>query len=247
VIPLRPPGSGPQHHDLERPWWGLGDVAAGVVAAQFLSVAVAVVVYAAAGWSRAGDAPLWVAGLLQIPLWVGLAGSTVWAADRKGLGLREDFGLSMRALDAPLGLVIGVLCQLVLLPVVYWPLLQLLDKDADDLSEPARALSDRAGSPAGWVVLAVMVVVGAPIVEELFYRGLVLRSLEKRGWPQWAGVLGSAGLFALMHFQALQFLGLFLFGVVLGVLALRTGRLGLPMWAHAGFNATTVVLLYATD
>jgi len=132
----------------------------------------------------------------------------------------------------------------VLLPAVYWPLLRLLDKSTDDLSEPARALSDRAGSPAGWVVLGLMVIVGAPIVEELFYRGLLLRSLEKRGWPDWAGVVGSATLFGLMHFQVLQFIGLFLFGVVLAVIARRTGRLGMAMWAHAGFNATTVVFLY---
>ena len=89
-----------------------------------------------------------------------------------------------------------------------------------------------------------MVVFVAPVVEELFYRGLVLRSLEKRRWPRWAVVVGSAALFAAMHFQVLQFPGLFVFGVVLALMTLITGRLGPAIWAHAGFNGATVVLLY---
>ena len=35
------------------------------------------------------------------------------------------------------------------------------------------------------------------------------------------------------------------FGLVLSVLAHRTGRLGPSIWAHVGFNATTVVALVA--
>jgi membrane protease YdiL (CAAX protease family) len=34
-----------------------------------------------------------------------------------------------------------------------------------------------------------------------------------------------------------------LFGLVAGYLAMRTGRLGMSVLAHAGFNATTVFLL----
>jgi membrane protease YdiL (CAAX protease family) len=47
-----------------------------------------------------------------------------------------------------------------------------------------------------------------------------------------------------MHLQALQFAGLFAFGVVLAVLALRTGRLAAPIVAHMAFNAVTVVVLW---
>jgi len=44
-----------------------------------------------------------------------------------------------------------------------------------------------------------------------------------------------------VHFEALQFLGLAGFGVVLGAIAWWTGRLGPSVVAHAAFNATTVV------
>ena len=46
-----------------------------------------------------------------------------------------------------------------------------------------------------------------------------------------------------MHFQLQQFPALFAFGLVLGVLAHRTGRLGANIATHMAFNATTVVTL----
>lgn len=230
--------------DPTRSWWGLGDVAAGIVAAQVLSILVLGIVYGAAGWTSSSEVPLWATGLLQIPLWCGLAGAVVHAGRTKGSGLGAEFGFSARALDAPLGLVVGVASQLVLLPIIYWPLLSLLGRSSEELSEPAEELASRADGTLGWLLLATMVVVAAPLVEELFYRGLLMGALAKRGWALWPSVLGSSAVFGAMHFQPLQFVGLFAFGVVLALLASWQGRLGAAMWAHAGFNATTVVSLY---
>jgi membrane protease YdiL (CAAX protease family) len=91
-------------------------------------------------------------------------------------------------------------------------------------------------------MLAVVVIVGAPVVEELFFRGLVLRSLQRRFGDGWA-VAGSAVAFGLAHFEPLQLPALVVLGVVLGVLALRTGRLGPGMFAHGAFNAITIIAL----
>ncbi len=41
--------------------------------------------------------------------------------------------------------------------------------------------------------------------------------------------------------RPLQFLGLFVFGLVLGALVRVTGRLGPAIWAHVGFNGATVL------
>jgi membrane protease YdiL (CAAX protease family) len=87
--------------------------------------------------------------------------------------------------------------------------------------------------------------VAAPVVEELFFRGLVLRSIQAR-YSDWLAVVGSAVLFALVHFQPVQLPALLLFGIVVGYLALRTKRLGMSIFAHAGFNATTIVYLLAS-
>jgi membrane protease YdiL (CAAX protease family) len=142
--------------------------------------------------------------------------------------------------------VVGVAMQLLVLPLIYLPLLKLLDQTSDDLSRPARELSDKASSAVGWIVLSLIVVVGAPVVEELFFRGLLLRSLQKRGLSDvWSCVI-CAAVFAAMHLQPLQFVGLFAIGLVLSAMAVRTGRLGPSICTHAAFNATSVVLLYLT-
>jgi membrane protease YdiL (CAAX protease family) len=71
---------------------------------------------------------------------------------------------------------------------------------------------------------------------------LLQRSLARRFGPVVA-VLGSAVAFGLAHFELLQLAALILFGVVLALLAERTGRLGPGIVAHATFNAATVLTL----
>jgi len=221
--------------------WGLGDVAVGILASQFLAAVCTVVAMGVAGWSSLSDVPMWGLALLQVPLWAGWVGALV-VAGRKGRGVVAEFGVRAEWLDVPVGLAAGVLLQLVVLPLVYLPVLALLGKDTDDLSRPAKELAGRADGGVGWFLLLVLVGIGAPVVEELFYRGLLQRSLLKRGLPAWASVVLGAAVFAAM----LQFLGLFVFGLVAGVLAHRSGRLGPSIAAHVGFNATTVVTLWLT-
>jgi membrane protease YdiL (CAAX protease family) len=222
--------------------WGLGDVATGILAAQILSIFVIGFVYAASGWSTDNEPPLWATALLQTPLWAGYIGAT-WVAGSKGRGL-ADFGWASRATDAAVGLPVGIATQLIIVPLVYRPILWILDSSADELAEPARELADRASGNLGWVVLFVMTSLCAPVVEELFYRGLLLRSLVKRGFPTVLSVVLSAAIFAGMHFQWLQFAGLFVFGLVLALMSAWYKRLGPAIWAHVGFNATTVLSLY---
>jgi membrane protease YdiL (CAAX protease family) len=182
--------------------------------------------------------PIWLVAILQVPLWVGLTGAVVIVSRHWGTGsLRRDYGLRFLPIDV-IGVPIGVLVQLVFVPVLY-RLLPFIDRD--EVGESAESLTDRA---TGWgvLLLILLVVVGAPIVEELFFRGLVMRSIQAR-YSDWLALVGSALLFALVHFNPLTFPALAMFGLVLGYLAQRTRRLGMSVFAHAGFNATTVALL----
>ncbi|MHB1853573.1 MAG: CPBP family intramembrane glutamic endopeptidase, partial [Acidimicrobiales bacterium] len=117
-------------------------------------------------------------------------------------------------------------------------------KTINNLGQPAQTIT---GLAHGWgdVVLVLVVVVGAPVVEELFFRGLLLRSLQARIGSVGA-VIVSGLLFGLAHFEPLQLPVLALFGVVLGVLALRTGRLGPGICAHAAFNSLAVYTLLSS-
>ncbi|MBK9180879.1 MAG: CPBP family intramembrane metalloprotease [Acidimicrobiales bacterium] len=229
---------------VTRPW-GIRDAVLGLVAGFVLSNLVGGIVLAAGGYlsEGAGDPPLWLVALLQIPLWVGLGGAVALAVRRSGGTLGSQLGFTMERRDAPIGLGIGVLTQLVVVPLLYVPILWAFDIDPGEVSAPARALTDRAEG-IGILVLALVVVVGAPIVEELFFRGLLLRSVEQRYGPAW-GLWVSSVVFGLFHFQLLQLPALVLFGVVAGLLTQRTGRLGPAIWAHAGFNAVTVIVLVA--
>jgi len=227
--------------------WGFGDVGIGLAASLVLSTLIGGVILSIAGWQSGGDGPdtvpMWGLALLQIPLWAGYLGA-VWYAGTKGGGIVRDFHAHLRPVDVPLGLVVGIATQLLVLPALYVPVFWLTSATEDDLSRPAEELSQRADGTLSWALFALLVGIIAPIVEELFYRGLLLRSAEKRGASPWAAVVISALIFAAMHLQPLQFPGLAAFGLIAGALVVLTGRLGPAIMAHIGFNLTTVVVLY---
>jgi len=152
-----------------------------------------------------------------------------------------DYRLGVRWIDI-IGVPLGVVSQMVLVPVLYWALRQGWHDafSADKVEQRARDLWDRADGV--WVVVLVLVVaVGAPLVEELVYRGLIQQALQSR-INEILAVVVAAAFFAAIHFQPVEFPGLFLFGLVLGVLYQRTGRLGAPILAHVAFNAAGLYL-----
>ena len=222
--------------------WGMGDALLGVFVSLVLSV-VAVGIADGMTDTALEDLPLWATAVLQVPLWFGLLGVAWRAARRKGSGsLRADYGLAMRWRDIPVGLGAGLLGQLVIGFVVI-TLYEVLGIDTDRVGETAEELADRAAGPIDVTLLVLIVVVGAPIVEEVFYRGLVLRSIERR-WHRAAVAVGaSAVVFGLVHFQPYDLIALTLAGVLFGTLAQRAGRLGPAIWAHVAFNLTAVVAL----
>ena len=175
---------------IAEPRWGLGDVVLGVVLAQVLAVIAFTIASSIAGWKTVDDVPLWGTALLQIPLWGGWVFAVVVAGRMKGNGVVRDFGFRMKLWDPLIGLAAGIGLQLVVLPLLYIPLLALFDQSSNDLERPAQQLADKAGSSWNWVVLVLIVGIGAPIIEELFYRGLLLRSLTKRRFcPPWVSAV----------------------------------------------------------
>ena len=227
------------------PRWGLGDFLLGLVAGYALASLMAAVWIAVSG----DDEEIDLAGqaLTQLGLWTGMVGAVVLASRRKGAGrLSEDFGFRGRWSDLGLGALVALAVQLVVLPLVALLLRPLLGEP--EVSGPVRDLLDKAQGPA-YAGLVVSVAVGAPIVEELFFRGLLLRSLQRRMGDVKA-ILISAVAFGLAHGSTLPadavvlvIVSLTVFGAVLAWLAIRTGRLGPGIVAHAAFNLFTVLYL----
>lgn len=225
--------------------WGLGDVALGFSIGLAGSQLALAVILAATGRSieEFDELPLSLVALAQLGLWLGLLGAPVVATRLKGNGLVADLQLRARWSDAWQGGLVGVALQILVIPLLYWPLLELVHRDASDLEGPAREMTDRADGPLGVVLLVLLVGIGAPIVEEIFYRGLFQQALLKRGLPAVAAVGINATVFGLSHGQILQLPALILFGAAAGTLAHRSGRLGPAIAAHIAFNMVTVVSL----
>lgn len=205
-------------------------------------------IVSASGYSSASDAPVWVTMVLAVSLWAPLLGGLWILSDRLGTGgprrhsFADDYGLRFARTDL-IGIPVGVLSQLVVLRLVYWPLERGWPEtfSRSRVERNARDLYDRAHG--GWLVgLVAVVVIGAPIVEELVYRGLLQGALVRRVNDAVA-VVAVAAFFALVHFRWVELPGLFVFGLILGVCALRTRRLGMGIMAHLAFNATGLMLV----
>lgn len=220
----------------------MGDAVLGNVASLLLSTAGLAVAFGASGVEESEDLPLGWSTTVQAMLWAGMLAAVLYATHAKGRrSLREDFRFVMRPLDVLVGLVVGFAAQIVI-ALVTLPVYDLFGIDSDKVGDTAEGLADRADDPVAVAFLVLVVVVGAPVIEELFYRGLWFRSMEKR-WSTVVAVVGTSVLFGAIHLQPYDLLPLGLFGLVAALLVARTGRLGPAIWAHVAFNLTAVVSL----
>jgi hypothetical protein len=220
----------------EQPW-GIRHVIFGWLLGQVSVILVFIAIEALDSSVDLDDPSMDITAILQAALWVGTLGIPVWLHFIKGISWK-DFGWGFQKNDIFSGLLIGFGTQIAG-GLLYLPLILIFDDI--DVSEPARELVDKA-TGFGVLLLFLVVVVGAPLVEELFFRGLTLKAFEKKMSSRLAVLLSSL-FFAIAHLQLIQFPALFLFGLVAGYLVKKYDRLGRAVWAHVGFNATTVVAL----
>lgn len=236
-------GSSTARAEVE-PTWGLPDAFIGwLIAYLFANIAGAVVLLAG-GYQTTEEiesAPLAWTMAAALPIWIAFTAVVVVTGNRKGNGWIRDFHVSFRPADL-IGIPAGIGAQLLLVPLISYPILKLSGQDADDLAKPAQDLADKVHGAGGALLLLLVVGVVAPLAEELFFRGLLFRALEKR-WAAWWALGLSSAFFALTHFQPLQFLPLMAAGAVFGSLMMLTGRIGTAVVTHMAFNISTVVLL----
>lgn len=210
------------------------------------SLAGSAVVGAAGYGSHPSDAPAWVYVLSALVSWAAIL-AAVWVATYR-VGSRSvptETRLRFRPIDL-VGLPIGVFCQVALIQLVYWPLRagwpstfarDAVEKNANDLYHRAGGL--------GLALIVVTAALGAPLVEELVYRGLLQGAAERAAGAARSGVavVGVAVLFALIHLRPVEYPGLLVFALVVGTCAWRTGRIGMSIATHVAFNATGLVMV----
>lgn len=91
------------------------------------------------------------------------------------------------------------------------------------------------------LVAALAIVVAAPVVEEVIFRGLMLNRLA-RAMPGWAAVLVSAAIFGACHGELVWFCYAFVLGVVFGLMDLRANSVLPSLLAHIAFNGINQVI-----
>ncbi len=105
------------------------------------------------------------------------------------------------------------------------------------------------GPLTGWTaVMAALVVIAGPIIEEVMYRGLLQEAMRRAGASPWQAILLTSVLFALAHVgvvEAHALLGLFVLGLGLGWSYERTGRLWAPIVMHMLFNTGNLLMARA--
>jgi membrane protease YdiL (CAAX protease family) len=95
---------------------------------------------------------------------------------------------------------------------------------------------------APFALNALVVVVAAPVVEELTFRGLGYALLSPFG--VFVAIVGTAIAFAAAHGLIAGFAALFIFGVAIAVLRWRTKSIFPGMLFHATFNGLALILAF---
>ena len=112
-----------------------------------------------------------------------------------------------------------------------------------------KTLADMAANQPwlfAWAIPAV--IFGAPLAEEITFRGPLFSALVKSPVGKAGAVLITAALWAGAHALAAPpiFVGvLFLMGIALGILLLRFGSLWVTIVCHSAWNLITTVVLFA--
>lgn len=94
----------------------------------------------------------------------------------------------------------------------------------------------------GSAVLVFIIVLAAPLVEEVIFRGVLLGSLVARFGEGW-GVGLTVVVFAVMHLNPFSFAPILLVGWALATLFLRSRSLWVSVACHSAFNGIGVVAL----
>ncbi|TVQ60389.1 MAG: CPBP family intramembrane metalloprotease [Phycisphaerales bacterium] len=158
-------------------------------------------------------------------------------------------GLRVHPADLPLGL----LALLLAYPVVALVGSLAAGAHAAITSEPPsqlahpilEALSGNLADPWAWLLIAA-VVLGAPIVEEILYRGFLQSAMLRAFKSPWIAIVCTSLVFTLAHAPGgipwYALLTLFTLSIALGLAFERTRHIGVPIVMHVAFNALNIAM-----
>lgn len=151
--------------------------------------------------------------------------------------------------DARAGAIFGIGLYVVMVFVVGALLVLLFQTLSGEGVETPEQVSQGL-PPIGVATTVLYAVVLAPIGEEIFFRGVLFRSIRDP-YGFWAGALGSSAAFGLIHYipgpalDSLLLMTVMVFtGLGLSYIYERRGSIVAPIAAHMTFNAIGLILIY---
>jgi hypothetical protein len=222
--------------ELKIPTWGMGDAIISLVGAIGLSLVVSLALMSQKidpenGWGLivAFSAP-----------WLMLAGWPIVATMFKGNGPKLDLGLIAPRTHFRFGFAAGIasLAAASLIALIVTRFIGPVSSTAGDIGVNQTGLV--------LVVFVLMALFGAPIVEEIAFRGLLYGALAKAHINEHLVVVITAIVFALFHFEPKRFVILFAIGMILGEVRRRTGSTSAAMVTHVVNNAPAAIYILVT-
>lgn len=225
--------------------WGVGDIIAyGII----LALALAGFVWLLTGLARRGYLArvfpdslsiLVISALIQSILMIGIS---LWIARSTRGATWGDLGLGM----VRGGWLAGAVGGFAMLGVALAYSFAVGEYFSDPPPQSIVLEFSRHMGPRAILALIMVVVVMAPVTEELVFRGFVYGGLRKVLGFFPAALLTSV-IFAAVHLQFnwVQFFQILLLGLILAWLYEHKGNLVAPMVAHAVYNGSVALLLIA--
>lgn len=144
-------------------------------------------------------------------------------------GVRPRVALQQGLSWATVAVVVAVVSALALR---HWPWLQSFNNGPSATPSVAH--------PLDWLILLSLTCVGAPVVEELLFRGMIYRGLRESLSPR-ASALFAAGVFAAIH-PGIAFIPLFLLSLFAAAAFERSRSLVSPVLVHVAYNTSLFVV-----
>ena len=236
---------GPPAYEPRTPWSPIAALLAAVVIVG-VSVLAAVLVLGTeivAGPSGGPSPGTWrqdMSALATLAIWQAIAAVLTVLASALFGGRARD----VLALRPPAGsgtvYVKAVLLMAVLQVAVSAVQYTLLPQDMyADLRPFVRLFGEQ------WVLALLVVGIGAPLSEELLFRGFLLSALARSRLGFAGGALVTTGLWTALHagYSLAGIVEVFTIGLFFSWLLWRTGSLRVPIFCHALYNSLIVLVL----
>lgn len=247
---LRPAGGlfrGPRGYRALTPWGPWGALVATFLIV-VLSIGGAIVLLQLLGWGRPPvglparkDVGAFASGLQVFAVWQALiVVLTLLASLMFGGRIRDVLALprAPRGWRSYVGAFLTLVLMQIALSVVQY------NTTSGDLYADLRPFVQLVRGP-DWPLAAAVIGIGAPLSEEMLFRGFLLSALARTRLQFWGAAIIATALWTAMHagYSLVGILEVFLIGMFFSWLLWRTGSLRVAIVCHAVYNSMVVVAL----